>query len=50
MKAEGTFKINKNGFSYYEAAGMKGQEEPSESMVYSREEYAKPEFWNDRFR
>ena len=26
------------------------EDQPSESMVYSREEYAKPEFWNDRFK
>ena len=26
------------------------QPQPEESMVYSREEYAKKEFWNDRFK
>lgn len=26
------------------------QEESATSMVYSREEYAKKEFWNDRFK
>lgn len=26
------------------------QPQPGESMVYSREEYAKKEFWNDRFK
>ena len=27
MEAEGTFKINKNGYSYFESAGSKGQDD-----------------------
>ena len=32
------------------AAENKDSSEKTESLVYSREEYAKKEFWNDRFK